>query len=125
MKTSQALGALVGVGVFVQILLGESGLAAGVLRDVHATIGLAGLAVVLGYAYVGRRSRVALAMASIVVVITIAQVFLGLSLYGLLPLTMSHSALEVSHRFTAYALFAVGIAVSIVAVVLRRRSSAA
>lgn len=125
MKTSQVLGTLVGVGVFVQILLGESRLAAGILRDVHATIGLAGLAVVLGYAYVNRRSRIALAMASIVVVITAAQVVLGLSLYGLLPLVMSHSALEISHRFTAYILFVAGIAVSIAAVILRRRSSQA
>ncbi|MCS7129241.1 MAG: hypothetical protein NZ919_01170 [Candidatus Caldarchaeum sp.] len=125
MRASQILGALVGIGVFVQIFLGESRLAAGAFRDVHATIGLLGLAVVLAYVYNSRRSGIMVAAASIIAAITAVQAVMGLSLYGLLPLGMSYQALAVSHRLTSYILFAGGIAVSVLAVVLRRRAAKA
>ncbi|MEM1945812.1 MAG: hypothetical protein QW614_03420 [Candidatus Caldarchaeum sp.] len=122
MRKAGLLGALVGFGVFVQILLGESGFAAGSLRDVHAAIGLLGLAVVLAFVVAVRGSLVRVAAASVVAVVTIAQVVLGLSLYGILPLGMSHQALEASHRDTAYLLFVSGIAVSVLSIISGRRT---
>lgn len=121
MNTRSVLGILVGVGVLLQILLGELGFAAGSLRDLHATIGLAGLAVVAGYAYMSRGSKTILALTAIVLLVTATQAVFGLSLYGLLNIGMNNEVLEINHRSTAYLLLALGIAVSALTAVLRRK----
>lgn len=121
MKPRSVLGVLIGVGVLLQIFIGEAGLAAGPLRDLHATIGLLGLAVVAGYAYASRGSMLALALTSVVLLVTLTQVVFGLSLYGLLNIGMSYPVLEVNHRSTSYLLLALGIVVSAVTVLARRR----
>ncbi|MEM2236984.1 MAG: hypothetical protein QXU87_03895 [Candidatus Caldarchaeum sp.] len=122
MRMAAVLGTLLGVGVFAQILLGETGFAAGSLRDVHAIIGLLGLAVVIAYAVTARGSLARLAAASFVALITFAQVVLGLSLYGLLSIGMGHEALKLSHRATAYVLFLSGLAVTVFSMLSRRRA---
>jgi hypothetical protein len=121
MNTRGVVGAIVGLGVLVQIFLGEAGLAAGSLRDVHATIGLAGLAVVAGYLYLNRANRLITAVIAIILLVTATQVVFGLSLYGLLNIGMTYSVLEVNHRSTAYLLLALGLAVSALTAVLRRK----
>jgi hypothetical protein len=45
----------------------------------------------------------------------------GLSLYGLLNIGMNYSVLKVNHRSTAYLLLALGLAVSALTAVLRRK----
>jgi len=115
------LGALVGLGVLVQIFIGEAGLAAGSLRDVHATIGLAGLAVVAGYLYLNRTNRLITAFMAIILLVTATQAVFGLSLYGLLNIGMNYLVLEGNHRSTAYLLLALGLAVSALTAVLRRK----
>ena len=121
MNTRGFVGAIVGLGVLVQIFIGEAGLAAGSLRDVHATIGLAGLAVVAGYLYLNRANRLITAVIAIILLVTATQAVFGLSLYGLLNIGMTHSVLEVNHRSTAYLLLALGLAVSALTAVLRRK----
>ena len=110
-----------GLGVLLQIFIGEAGLAAGSLRDVHATIGLAGLAVVAGYLYLNRASRLIAGFTAIVLLVTATQAVFGLSLYGLLNIGMNYLVLEANHRSTAYLLLALGIAVSALTAVLRRK----
>jgi hypothetical protein len=121
MNTRGVVGAIVGLGVLVQIFLGEAGLAAGSLRDVHATIGLAGLAVVAGYLYLNRANRLIAAVIAIILLVTATQAVFGLSLYGLLNIGMNYSVLKVNHRSTAYLLLALGLAVSALTAVLRRK----
>ena len=107
--------------MLLQIFIGEAGLAAGSLRDVHATIGLAGLAVVAGYLYLNRASRLIAGFTAIVLLVTATQAVFGLSLYGLLNIGMNYLVLEANHRSTAYLLLALGIAVSALTAVLRRK----
>ncbi len=121
MKAGAVLGVVLGIGVIVQIFMGELGFAEGPLRDVHASIGIAGMAVVLAYVFNSRVNRVILAASSTVAVLTIMQVLLGLSIYGLLPLGIGREALEISHRANAYILFAAGLALSIISPIYRRR----
>ncbi len=121
MNKRSVLGALVGLGVLVQIFIGEAGLAAGSLRDVHATIGLAGLAVVAGYLYLNRANRLITAFTAIILLVTATQAVFGLSLYGLLNIGMNYLVLEGNHRSTAYLLLALGLAVSALTAVLRRK----
>ncbi|MCS7110225.1 MAG: hypothetical protein NZ956_01990 [Candidatus Caldarchaeum sp.] len=124
MRIRTVLGALVGVGVLLQIFLGESGLAAGAFRDIHAAIGLLGIVVTAGYLFMNNRNRAMAAIAAVVLLITVVQAVMGLSLYGWLRLEIPYRALIESHRGTAYILFALGIAASVVAVIIRRRSKA-
>ncbi len=111
-----------GLGVLLQIFIGEAGYAAGSLRDVHATIGLAGLVVVAGYLYLNRANKLIAAFTAIILLVTATQAVFGLSLYGLLNIGgMNYPALEANHRSTAYLLLALGIAVSALTAVLRRK----
>jgi glucan phosphoethanolaminetransferase (alkaline phosphatase superfamily) len=121
MNKRSVVGALVGIGVLLQIFIGEAGLAAGSLRDVHATIGLAGLAVVAGYLYLNRANRLIAAVTAIILLVTATQAVFGLSLYGLLNIGMTQSVLEANHRSTAYLILALGLAVSALTAVLRRK----
>lgn len=114
-RSSVVLGALLGLGILVQIAIGESGLAATSLRMVHAAIGYSGLAVVLVYLLVNRKSRGVLIVASIIFVLTVMQVTLGSLLF------FEVSERDYEHRILAYVLLAVGLVGGIMAARLRRR----
>ncbi len=121
MKVRTVLGAVIGIGVIIQIFLGELGFAADSLRDVHALIGLAGVVVVLAYTFNSRSNRVILTASSAIAVLTIIQALLGLSLYGLFSLGIGQEAAKISHRANSYLLLAAGLALSIISSVYRRR----
>lgn len=107
----------------VQIFIGETGLAAGALRDVHATIGLLGIVVTAGYLFMNRANKALAAVAAIVLLITVVQAVMGLSLYGWLRLGIPYRALVESHRGTGYIVLAIGVLASVLAVLIRRRAA--
>ncbi len=117
------LGALIGVGVLVQIAIGESGLAAGSLQLVHAVIGILGIFVVGAYLATGSVTRVVTVLTAVVLLVTVAQVVMGMGLIRWVDLGIGFRALEESHRGTAYILFILGLVVSVVAAVQRRRAA--
>ncbi|MEM4574255.1 MAG: hypothetical protein QXF45_06930 [Candidatus Caldarchaeum sp.] len=123
MNTRAVLGAIVGLGVIVQIFLGESGLAAGALRDVHATIGLLGLVIAAGYLAVNRNNKRLAAITAAILAITVAQAVMGMGLYGWIRFDIPYRILSESHRGIAYILFLLGVVASIIAVRARRAAS--
>ncbi|MEM1980087.1 MAG: hypothetical protein QW137_05740 [Candidatus Caldarchaeum sp.] len=122
MNSRMIIGALIGVGVLVQIAIGESGFAAGSLQLVHAAIGILGVFVVGAYLAVGRVSRVVTALTAVVLLVTLTQVVMGMGLMRWVELGIGLRALEESHRGTAYILFILGLVVSVVAAIQRRKA---
>ncbi len=83
MRVAGIVSMLVGVGVVFQIILGLYIERLYYLRDLHASIGIAGLILVAYLTYSSfKRGDIGLRIAStIVLVITLVQVFLGLHIY--------------------------------------------
>ncbi|MEM0381189.1 MAG: hypothetical protein QW059_02435 [Nitrososphaerota archaeon] len=110
MRLRAILPVLLALGVFVQILIGESGLAGGVLRDIHATIGLIGLALTAYAIAAPRGGRPLRIYVSVLFLLVILQAILGLILYGIFYTDLElFELVEVIHRYNAYLMLVVGL----------------
>ena len=118
-RKASIVGALIGIGVVVQIVLGEAGLIDGPLLLLHMGIGYAGLVLALVYLYLSRVSKAAIAIAAVILLLVIAQVSLGTLLFT----GSGTEGIERSHRFTGMTLLIVGIVGGVLAARLRRRAS--
>ncbi|MCS7145558.1 MAG: hypothetical protein RMJ28_03540 [Nitrososphaerota archaeon] len=124
MKLSAVFSALLGLGLLVQIILGELGLTTRALRDIHATIGLAGLVLTAVALRLSSRSRLSLAYLAALLAMVAVQAALGLILYGIIFVDVGLFLLvEEVHRYNAYLMLAVGLIGGVAVAVTRRRSA--
>jgi len=98
MRLAGIVSMLVGVGVVVQIALGLSLERLYYLRDLHASIGIVGLALIayLFYASLKGGSALLKVMSLITLIIAAAQALLGLHLYFAPSISLSNTHLGVA-----------------------------
>jgi len=126
LRSSAVIHSLLAVGVVVQLAMGEMGLLESrALRDIHATIGIAGVALAL-LALRAVRGRLApLLYASALLILVVIQAGLGLALYGVIRVGGElHEVVEQAHRLNAYAILAAGLVGGIVVAVSGRLGKA-
>jgi heme A synthase len=126
MKPLKALPPLLAIGLLVQIALGEMGLAARALRDLHAAIGLAGV-VLTAYALLAARGvRASLLYLTALFILVLIQSILGLVLFGIFRVDLElFELVEMIHRYNAYLMLVVGLVGGMAVAVVRRRVSSA
>lgn len=122
MRATSLLSALLAAGLLVQIALGEVGLATRALRDVHATIGLAGLALTMYALSISKGRRESVIYLSVLLAMVTVQAILGLILYGIIPVDLNlFHLIEEIHRFNAYGMLIVGLVGGLAVAVARRK----
>ncbi|GBC70663.1 hypothetical protein HRbin02_00431 [Candidatus Calditenuaceae archaeon HR02] len=120
------LPTLLAVGLLVQIVMGESGLAARVLREIHAAIGLAGLVLTAYALWASRGRRASLSYLAVLLILVLVQAILGLILFGLFRVDLGlFELVETIHRYNAYLMLVVGLVGGIVVAMVRRRAGSA
>ncbi len=126
MRLSKVLPALLAVGLLVQILLGEMGLAVRALRDMHAAIGLAGVVLTAYALRASRGRRASILYLAILLILVLVQAILGLILFGIFWVDLElFELVEMIHRYNAYLMLVVGLVGGIVVAVVGRRSGSA
>ncbi|MEM0481860.1 MAG: hypothetical protein QXM16_03100 [Nitrososphaerota archaeon] len=126
MRPSAVLPPLLAVGLLVQIVVGELGLVAGALRDIHAAIGLAGVVLTAYALRASRRRRVSILYLAILLILVLLQAILGLILFGLFRVDLElFELVEMIHRYNAYLMLVVGLVGGVAVAWVGRRCSSA
>ncbi|MEM1922716.1 MAG: hypothetical protein QXO86_00610 [Nitrososphaerota archaeon] len=124
MRALPILSVLLAIGVLFQVALGEAGLVTIWLRDLHATIGLAGVILTAVALSLSRGSKTSTIYLAVLLAAALVQAIVGLSLYGIITIDFRlFSTMETIHRFNAYFILLTGLVGGVLIGVARRRSA--
>ncbi|MEM4591320.1 MAG: hypothetical protein QW555_05770 [Nitrososphaerota archaeon] len=124
MRALPILSVLLAIGVLFQVALGEAGLVTIWLRDLHATIGLAGVILTAVALRLSRGSKTSTIYLAVLLAAALVQAIVGLSLYGIITIDFRlFSTMETIHRFNAYFILLTGLVGGVLIGVARRRSA--
>ncbi|MEM0445687.1 MAG: hypothetical protein QXY54_06940 [Nitrososphaerota archaeon] len=124
MRALPILSVLLAIGVLFQVALGEAGLVTIWLRDLHATIGLAGVILTAVALRLSRGSKTSTIYLAVLLAAALVQAIVGLSLYGIITIDFRlFSTMQTIHRFNAYFILLTGLVGGVLIGVARRRSA--